>query len=116
MGVVALTCAAIDDVTAWCLLALVVSIAQERTSDAVRTVLLTAALIFVVLKIVAPFVRPQCATPRSIRRLVASGAERRAAGDAGLRDDDRSTSAFTDSSGHFSSGPSSLTKVAWQRS
>jgi K+:H+ antiporter len=57
MGVVALTCAAIDDVTAWCLLALVVSIAQERTGDAVRTVLMTAALIFVVLRIVAPFVR-----------------------------------------------------------
>ena len=62
MGVVALTCAAIDDVTAWCLLALVVSIAQERTSDAIRTVLLTASLIFVVLKIVAPFARK--AVPR----------------------------------------------------
>lgn len=57
MGVVALTCAAIDDVTAWCLLALVVSIAQERTADALKTVLLTGALILVVLKIVAPFVR-----------------------------------------------------------
>ena len=57
MGVVALTCAAIDDVTAWCLLALVVSIAQERGADALRTVLMTAALILVVLKIVAPFVR-----------------------------------------------------------
>jgi Kef-type K+ transport system membrane component KefB len=30
MGALALTCAAIDDVTAWCLLALVVSIAQAR--------------------------------------------------------------------------------------
>ena len=57
MGVVALTCAAIDVVTAWCLLALVVSIAQERGADALRTVLMTAALIFVVLKVVAPFVR-----------------------------------------------------------
>jgi K+:H+ antiporter len=57
MGVVALTCAAIDDVTAWCLLALVVSIAQERGADAIRTVVMTAALIVVVLKIVAPFLR-----------------------------------------------------------
>src|SRR5262245_34531303 len=57
MGVVALTCAAIDDVTAWCLLALVVSIAQARAADAIRTVLMTVALIVVVLKVVAPFVR-----------------------------------------------------------
>jgi len=57
MGVVALTCAAIDDVTAWCLLALVVSIAQARATDAVRTFLLTAAFIVVVLKFVAPIVR-----------------------------------------------------------
>jgi Kef-type K+ transport system membrane component KefB len=32
MGVIALTCAAIDDVTAWCLLAFVVSVAQARTT------------------------------------------------------------------------------------
>jgi Kef-type K+ transport system membrane component KefB len=57
MGVVALTCAAIDDVTAWCLLAIVVSIAQERTADALRTVLLTLALIVVVLRVVAPVAR-----------------------------------------------------------
>jgi Kef-type K+ transport system membrane component KefB len=37
MGVIALTCAAIDDVTAWCLLAFVVSIAQARTSGAIIT-------------------------------------------------------------------------------
>ena len=41
MGALALTCAAIDDVTAWCLLALVVSIAQARAWDAFRTVALT---------------------------------------------------------------------------
>src|SRR5262249_23278931 len=33
MGVVALTCAAVDDVTAWCLLALVVSVVQARISE-----------------------------------------------------------------------------------
>jgi Kef-type K+ transport system membrane component KefB len=45
---VALTCAAIDDVTAWCLLALVVGIAQSRASDVVRPILLTVAFIAVV--------------------------------------------------------------------
>ena len=30
MGVIALTCAAVDDVTAWCLLAFVVSVASTR--------------------------------------------------------------------------------------
>jgi Kef-type K+ transport system membrane component KefB len=57
MGVVALTCAAIDDVTAWCLLALVVSIAQERASDALRTIALTIVFVAVVLRVVAPLVR-----------------------------------------------------------
>jgi Kef-type K+ transport system membrane component KefB len=37
MGVIALTCAAIDDVTAWCLLAFVVSVAQARASGAFIT-------------------------------------------------------------------------------
>jgi Kef-type K+ transport system membrane component KefB len=54
MGVVALTCAAVDDVTAWCLLALVVSVVQARVSGAVVTVGL--ALGFIAAAIV--FVRP----------------------------------------------------------
>ncbi len=57
MGIVALTCAAIDDVTAWCLLALVVSVAQARAADAIRTVVLTIAFVFVVLQLIAPLVR-----------------------------------------------------------
>src|ERR1700730_1894421 len=57
MGTIALTCAAIDDVTAWCLLALVVSIAQESALDAIRTVMMTVALIVAVLGVVAPIVR-----------------------------------------------------------
>lgn len=59
MGVIALTCAAIDDVTAWCLLALVVSIAQDRATDAIRTFALTLAFVFFVLRVVAPIVRRQ---------------------------------------------------------
>jgi Kef-type K+ transport system membrane component KefB len=45
MGAIALTCAAVDDVTAWCLLALVVSVVQARTAGAVSTVLMALAFI-----------------------------------------------------------------------
>src|SRR5262249_48839076 len=56
MGTIALACAAIDDVTAWCLLALVVAIAQARAFDALVTVLATIAFVVVVLVVVAPAV------------------------------------------------------------
>jgi Kef-type K+ transport system membrane component KefB len=42
LGVVALTCAAADDVTAWCLLAVVVGVARASMSDAVTMLSLTA--------------------------------------------------------------------------
>ena len=57
MGTIALTCAAVDDVTAWCLLALVVSMAQERPSDAGLTVALTIAFICLMLAVIRPLVR-----------------------------------------------------------
>ncbi len=57
MGVVALTCAAVDDVTAWCLLALVVGIAHQQAQDAIRVVFLTVLFVAVVLGVVAPQVR-----------------------------------------------------------
>lgn len=57
MGALALTCAAIDDVTAWCLLALVVSIAHGRASDAIHTIALTVAFVVVILMVIAPIVR-----------------------------------------------------------
>jgi Kef-type K+ transport system membrane component KefB len=66
MGAIALTCAAVDDVTAWCLLALVVGIAQARTPDAVRTVVLTVAFIAFVFVVIRPVVR------RVLARLEAS--------------------------------------------
>jgi Kef-type K+ transport system membrane component KefB len=37
MGVITLTCAAVDDVTAWCLLAFVVSVVQARLAGALAT-------------------------------------------------------------------------------
>jgi Kef-type K+ transport system membrane component KefB len=43
LGVIAISCAAVDDVTAWCLLAFVVSVAQSQLGGAFLTLLLTAA-------------------------------------------------------------------------
>lgn len=57
MGMVALTCAAVDDVTAWCLLALVVGIARSDTASAARTFGLTVVFVIVMLWLVAPIVR-----------------------------------------------------------
>jgi Kef-type K+ transport system membrane component KefB len=49
MGVLALTCAAIGDATAWCLLAFVVGVTAATTSGAVVTLLLTAAYVALML-------------------------------------------------------------------
>ena len=57
LGSIALTCAAIDDVTAWCLLALVIGIAQADGWRAIPTIAATIAFAIVMLWIVAPFVR-----------------------------------------------------------
>jgi Kef-type K+ transport system membrane component KefB len=49
MGVLALTCAAINDVIAWCLLAFIVSVTQNNPGGAITTTLLTAAYIGIML-------------------------------------------------------------------
>jgi Kef-type K+ transport system membrane component KefB len=54
MGAIALTCAAVDDVTAWCMLAFVVSVARAQASGAVATIAM--ALGFILLMILG--VRP----------------------------------------------------------
>jgi Kef-type K+ transport system membrane component KefB len=51
MGMLALTCAAIGDVTAWCLLSLVVSVTEATPGAAIVTFALTAAYILVMLTI-----------------------------------------------------------------
>jgi Kef-type K+ transport system membrane component KefB len=56
LGAVALTCAAVDDVTAWCLLAMVVGVAQARIEDALTVLLLTAAFIATMFLVVRPVV------------------------------------------------------------
>lgn len=45
MGVIALTCAAINDAIAWCLLAFVVGVTQSTTSAAIQTLMATALYI-----------------------------------------------------------------------
>lgn len=54
LGRIALTCAAVDDVSAWCLLAFVVSIARARAGDAAMTVGLLVAFLAVMLLVVRP--------------------------------------------------------------
>jgi Kef-type K+ transport system membrane component KefB len=54
LGVIALSCAATDDVTAWCLLAFVVGIVQDKADSAVQTVLLALAYIAVMFVVVRP--------------------------------------------------------------
>jgi Kef-type K+ transport system membrane component KefB len=54
LGVMALTCAAVDDVTAWCLLAFVVSMAQAQGARAIYTVALTATFIACMFLVLRP--------------------------------------------------------------
>lgn len=62
LGVLALTCAAANDVAAWCLLALVVSVHKARVADAAMTSGLAVLYLFVMLVVVRPFVE------RAVRR------------------------------------------------
>jgi Kef-type K+ transport system membrane component KefB len=55
LGLLALSCAAINDVTAWCLLAFVVGVAQADLDGAAVVLGLTAAYLIVMLGIVRPF-------------------------------------------------------------
>ena len=54
LGVIALSCAAVDDVTAWCLLAFVVGVARAEVGSAVETTLLALAFIAIMFVIVRP--------------------------------------------------------------
>lgn len=68
IGAIALTCAAIDDVTAWCILAFVVSVARARgLGHAARTTLLAGLYIVVMLTVVQPILR-RLAAPRVVRK------------------------------------------------
>lgn len=68
LGVIALACAAVDDVTAWCLLALVSGVAQARMGGAVRTLAFASAYVAAMLFLVRP------AVTRAVRRQELVGA------------------------------------------
>ncbi|WP_394830189.1 cation:proton antiporter [Pendulispora rubella] len=63
LGVIAISCAAVDDVTAWCLLAFVVSVAQAKPSGAALTIGLSIGYIAFMLGAIRPFVQ------RAVRRM-----------------------------------------------
>ena len=56
LGVIAISCAAVDDVTAWCLLAFVVAVVQSQVRGAAITFGLTIAYIVVMFGVVRPIV------------------------------------------------------------
>lgn len=56
LGMLALTCAAVDDVTAWCLLAFVISVSQATLAGAFVTLGLTILYIIAMLTVVRPIV------------------------------------------------------------
>lgn len=54
IGIVALTCAAVDDVTAWCLLAFVMAVAKVKVSGAIVTFFLTGLYLGFMLLVARP--------------------------------------------------------------
>jgi Kef-type K+ transport system membrane component KefB len=76
LGVMALSCAAIDDVTAWCLLAFVVGVVQASVGSAMTVAALTAVFIGVMFVVVRPLVsafaarRGDDATPGTIAAML----------------------------------------------
>lgn len=55
LGSIALTCAAVDDVTAWCILALVIAVAQSGSvATSLLTIMLVLCFIFLMLFVVKP--------------------------------------------------------------
>jgi Kef-type K+ transport system membrane component KefB len=54
MGAIALTCAAVDDVTAWCMLAFVVGVARAQAAGALTTVVMALGFIVLMALVVRP--------------------------------------------------------------
>jgi len=74
LGIIALACAAVDDVTAWCLLAFVVAVVQSAPERVLPTLALTAVFIAAVFVLVRPavgwFVRRRHSEPRQMMAVV----------------------------------------------
>jgi Kef-type K+ transport system membrane component KefB len=54
LGIIALSCAAVGDVTAWCLLALVIGVAQAQVGNAILVAIGAAIFIFMMFVVVRP--------------------------------------------------------------
>jgi len=58
LGVLAITTAAIDDMTAWCLLAVIIAVVKAGGfAHSLSTIILTVAYVFMMLKLVQPFLK-----------------------------------------------------------
>ncbi|MCY1486005.1 High-affinity Na(+)/H(+) antiporter NhaS3 [compost metagenome] len=58
LGTIVITCAAADDITAWCILAAVIAIVKAGSlGSALYTILLALGYVFLMLKIVRPFLK-----------------------------------------------------------
>jgi Kef-type K+ transport system membrane component KefB len=58
VGTVVITCAAADDITAWCILAAVIAIVKAGSFvSAVYTILLALGYVFIMIKVIAPFLK-----------------------------------------------------------
>ena len=73
LGAIALACAAADDVTAWCLLALVVGIAHAAVQRAVLTIVLALVYVAVMLLVGRPLVRRLVARFEHAPRMSSAG-------------------------------------------
>ena len=58
LGAIVITCAAVDDITAWCILAAVIAIVKAGSfGSSVYIILLAVGYVFLMLKVVRPFLR-----------------------------------------------------------
>ena len=73
LGIVALTCAAVDDATAWCLLALVIAVAKTEVSGAVATFALTGLYVGFMLLVARPLMA-RAVRAQELRESVPQGA------------------------------------------
>jgi Kef-type K+ transport system membrane component KefB len=73
LGVMALACAAVDDVTAWCLLAIIVGITNADAFGAVRTVVGSLGFVLAMLVVVRPVVA-RLVRRQELRRKLPQGA------------------------------------------
>ena len=58
VGAIAITCAAIDDITAWCILAAVIAVAKAGSAvSSIYTVIMAIAFVFLMFKLIRPFLK-----------------------------------------------------------